>query len=134
MSHFESMSWPSGMMFPFVSRPRVLANLLANSQGHHAILLTIGGAQDKLVSIPIMRRLASMYASTNVGIGAGLGLKNVSLLQHGFTSGVAKEEWEKAKEGRVWFAGIQEPGAGHNLMRDDGWEKCATVVEAFLDN
>ncbi|CAE6526597.1 unnamed protein product [Rhizoctonia solani] len=139
MSPYESMSWPSGMMFPFISRKRLLTNLLAHNA--QAPLLTIGGAQDKLVSVPIMRRLAHLYAATVVGINAGgttakkkPGFKDVSGLQGEFISGVTQTRGEKKREqGKVWFAEIAAPGAGHNLMRDDGWEKCARVVESFLD-
>ena len=102
MSYSESMSWPSGMMFPFVNRSRLLSNLVSNSSNQHAVLLTIGGAQDKLVSVPIMRRLANLYAATNVGIGARsmkLGIRNVSALQHEFTSGVAKEKMREKGKG-----------------------------------
>ncbi|KAF8752755.1 hypothetical protein RHS01_07336 [Rhizoctonia solani] len=53
MAPFESMSWPMGMMFPFVSPMRVLNNL--GIHGSKAPLLTIAGAQDTLVSVPIMR-------------------------------------------------------------------------------
>ncbi|KAH7334012.1 Alpha/Beta hydrolase protein [Rhizoctonia solani] len=139
MSPYESMSWPSGMMFPFISRKRLLTNLVAHNT--RVPLLTIGGAQDKLVSVPIMRRLAHLYAATSVGIHAAgtitkkrFEFKDVSILQDGFTSGVTQTSEEKEKErGKVWFAKIEAPGAGHNLMRDDGWEKCARVIEAFLD-
>ncbi|KAF8699633.1 Alpha/beta hydrolase family, partial [Rhizoctonia solani] len=140
MSPFESMSWPSGMMFPFVSRKRLLSKLTKHNA--RAPLLTIGGAQDKLVSVPIMRRLAHLYAATSVGIHAAghaatekkLRFKDVSSKQDGFVSGVTRTENEKEKEqGKIWFAEIKAPGAGHNLMRDDGWERCANVIEAFLD-
>ncbi|CUA76514.1 hypothetical protein RSOLAG22IIIB_06319 [Rhizoctonia solani] len=135
MAPYESMSWPMGMMFPFVSPKRLLSNLIPYNA--RAPLLTIGGEQDKLVSVPIMHRLAHLYAATSVGIHAGntkLGFKNVSILQDGFTSGVTKSNEEREKErGKVWFAKIEAPGAGHNLMRDDGWEKSARVIEAFLD-
>ncbi|KAG8728452.1 hypothetical protein FRC11_011043 [Ceratobasidium sp. 423] len=139
MSPYESMLWPSGMMFPFISRKRLLTNLLIHNT--QAPLLTIGGAQDTLVSVPIMRRLAHLYAATSVGIHTGgtttkrkPGFKDVSGLQGGFVSGVTKTRVEKERErGKVWFAAIEAPGAGHNLMRDDGWEKCARVIEAFLD-
>ncbi|CAE6471155.1 unnamed protein product [Rhizoctonia solani] len=138
MSPYESMSWPSGMMFPFISRKRLLTNLIAHNA--HVPLLTIAGAQDKLVSVPIMRRLAHLYAGTSVGIHAAgtvakkLGFRDVSGLQDGFTSGVTRTNEEKEREpGKVWFAEIEAPGAGHNLMRDDGWEKCARVIEAFVD-
>ncbi|KDN42671.1 hypothetical protein RSAG8_06628, partial [Rhizoctonia solani AG-8 WAC10335] len=139
MSPYESMSWPSGMMFPFISRKRLLTNLIAHNA--HVPLLTIAGAQDKLVSVPIMRRLAHLYAGTSVGIHAAgtvakkkLGFRDVSGLQDGFTSGVTRTSEEKERErGKVWFAKIEAPGAGHNLMRDDGWERCARVIEAFVD-
>ncbi|EUC56828.1 alpha/beta hydrolase family protein [Rhizoctonia solani AG-3 Rhs1AP] len=139
MSPYESMTWPSGMMFPFISRKRLLTNLIAYNT--HAPLLTIGGAQDKLVSVPIMRRLAYLYADTSVRTHAGaataekkLGCKDVSGLQDGLTSGVNRTSEEKEKErGKVWFAKIEEPGAGHNLMRDDGWERCVRVIEAFVN-
>ncbi|KAJ1303847.1 hypothetical protein OPQ81_008267 [Rhizoctonia solani] len=103
MSPFESMSWPSGMMFPFISRERLLANLLVHNA--RAPLLTIGGSQDKLVSVPIMRRLAGLYAATSVGIHAGgtiikkkLGLRDVTGLQDGFTSGVTQTTEEKERQ------------------------------------
>ncbi|KAJ1303848.1 hypothetical protein OPQ81_008268 [Rhizoctonia solani] len=139
MAPFESMSWPMGMMFSFVSPKRLLTNLLAHNA--RTPLLTIGGSQDKLVSVPIMRRLAGLYAATSVGIHTGgtiikkkLGLRDVTGLQDGFTSGVTQTTEEKERQrGRIWFAAIEGPGAGHNLMRDDGWEKCARVIEAFLD-
>jgi hypothetical protein len=134
------------MIFPFVSRSRVLNNLIANSTSRptnsdstkrHPTLLIVAGAQDRLMTVPIMKRLANMYAATNVGVGVKttLGVRNVSSLQQEFTSGVAQvDEAKEVREGPggVWFAEIEEPGAGHNLMRDDGWEKCARVVEAFL--
>ncbi|CCO30264.1 hypothetical protein BN14_04291 [Rhizoctonia solani AG-1 IB] len=140
MSPFESMSWPSGMMFPFVSRKRLLSNLTKHYNAR-APLLTICGAQDRLVSVLIMRRLAHLYAATSVGIHAGgttskrqLGFKDVSSRQDGFVSGVSRTNEERERErGKVWFAEIKAPGAGHNLMRDDGWERCASVIEAFLD-
>ncbi|CAE6480960.1 unnamed protein product [Rhizoctonia solani] len=140
MSPFESMSWPSGMMFPFVSRKRLLSKL--TKLNARAPLLTIGGAQDKLVSVPIMRRLAHLYAATSVGIHAAghavtekkFRFKDVSSKQDGFVPGVTRTENEREKEqGKIWFAEIKAPGAGHNLMRDDGWERCANVIEAFLD-
>jgi hypothetical protein len=139
MSPYESMSWPSGMMFPFISRPRLLSHLLAstspNPSGQRAHMLIVAGAQDKLVSVSIAKRLANLYAATNVGIGTRivLGMRNVSVLQHAFTSGVSQAGEVQADRGGVWFAEIEGPGAGHNLMRDDGWEKCARVVAAFLD-
>lgn len=83
-----------------------------------------------------MKRLANKYAATNVGIGAKmtLGMRDVSLAQDGFMSGVVETDEEKQANTRgVWFAEIKAPGAGHNLMRDDGWERCANVVEAFLN-
>jgi hypothetical protein len=82
-----------------------------------------------------------LYAATSVGIHAGgttskrqLGFKDVSSRQDGFVSGVSRTNEERERErGKVWFAEIKAPGAGHNLMRDDGWERCASVIEAFLD-
>lgn len=144
MAPYESMLWPSEMMFTFVSRTRVLANLLKSATSNHANassskkptpLLVIAGAQDKLMSVPIMRRLAQMYAATNVGIGVKTtpGMKDVSVLQHEFTSGLPEEGKVKTDEGGIWFAEIEGPGAGHNLMRDDGWERCARTLEVFLD-
>lgn len=138
MPPYESLSWPSGMMFPFVSCSRVLTNLLASSTtlapNKRTPLLVIAGQQDTLMGVPLMRRMAHMYAATNVGIGAGV--RDVSKLQYDFTSGV--QEPDKGEEiggerAGVWFAEIRAPGAGHNLMRDNGWERCARVLEAFLD-
>ncbi|CAE7223140.1 unnamed protein product [Rhizoctonia solani] len=139
MAPYESMAWPMGTMFPFASPKQLLSNLV-----HHnarAPILTIGGEQDTLVSVPIMRQLAHLYAATSVGIYATkppitrkLGFKDVSILQDGFTSGITKMTEEREKErGKIWFAKINAPGAAHNLMRDDGWEKSANVIEAFLD-
>ncbi|GAB1522121.1 hypothetical protein RhiTH_005230 [Rhizoctonia solani] len=135
MAPFESMSWPMGMMFPFVSPMRVLNNL--GIHGSKTPLLTIAGAQDTLVSVPIMRRLAHLYAATSIGIYSNttktkrkLEFADVSNMQDGFVSGVTQTD---ENNGKVWFAEIKSPGAGHNLMRDDGWEKCARVIDAFLD-
>lgn len=134
MSPYESMSWPSGMMFPFVKCARVLKGLLAASPPEskkRVPLLAISGAQDTLVSDPIMRRMAHIYAATNVGLSAKV--RDVSRLQYEGTSGVQAKKEDEGEEASVWFAEITAPGAGHNLMRDDGWERCARVLEEFLD-
>lgn len=85
------------------------------------------------MSHPIMRRMAYRYAATNVGIGARV--SDISKLQYEATSGVQEDEEGAGEDGEagVWFAEVTAPGAGHNLMRDDGWERCASVLEAFLD-
>ncbi|KAG8683354.1 hypothetical protein FRC09_016134 [Ceratobasidium sp. 395] len=141
MAPYESMSWPSGMMTPFVSCARVLSNLFqfasttsSPSSKKHTPLLVVSGAQDMLMRDPLMKWMANQYAATNVGIGYSAKFKNVSRLQYEFTSGIL-DSLDDEKEGpeKVWFAEITAPGAGHNLMRDDGWERCARVVEAFLD-
>ncbi|KAF8603369.1 hypothetical protein BDV93DRAFT_523434 [Ceratobasidium sp. AG-I] len=133
MSPYESMLWPSGMMFPFISCARVLKNLLVTcppESKKRVPLLAISGAQDTLVSHPIMRRMVHVYAATNVGVRARV--RDISSLQYEGTSGIQGEK-EGEGEAGVWFAEIAAPGAGHNLMRDDGWERCARVLEAFLD-
>jgi pimeloyl-ACP methyl ester carboxylesterase len=142
MAPYESMSWPSGMMFPFVSCALILNNLFTSFSSSttappkakkYTPLLVISGAQDILMKTPLMKRMANMYAATNVGIGYSTSFKNVSSLQYEFTSGVPSERSEGDGREKVWFAEITAPGAGHNLMRDDGWERCARVLEAFLD-
>ncbi|KAF8603364.1 alpha/beta-hydrolase [Ceratobasidium sp. AG-I] len=141
MPPYESLSWPIGMMFPFVSCARVLMNLFASFPSPLPLftpkpspLLVIAGQQDTLMGVPLMRRMAHMYAATNVGIGAGV--RDVSKIQHYLTSGVQDESDKEgeAEEGAVWFAEITAPGAGHNLMKDDGWERCVGVLKEFLDN
>lgn len=138
MAPYESLAWPSGMLLPFVSCARVLINLFASatppSSKKYAPLLIVSGAQDMLMRDPLMKRMANQYAATNVGIGYSTKFKDVSQLQYRFTSGVQETlDDEKEENRKVWFAEITAPGAGHNLMRDDGWERCARVVEAFLD-
>ncbi|KAG8710296.1 hypothetical protein FRC08_017358 [Ceratobasidium sp. 394] len=139
LAPYESLAWPSGMLLSSVSCPRVLANLFASattssSSKKHTPLLIISGTQDMLMREPLMKRMASQYAATNVGIGYGTKFKDVSRLQYEYTSGV-REKSDDEREGKekVWFAEITAPGAGHNLMRDDAWERCARVVEAFLN-
>ncbi|QRV95830.1 alpha/beta hydrolase family protein [Ceratobasidium sp. AG-Ba] len=138
MAPYESMSWPSGMMLPFVSCARVLSNLLATSSQpasgskSHVPLLVISGAQDMLMRDPLMKRMTNMYASAGVGIGYNFKFRDVSKLQYELIS-KAQNSGEASKR-EVWFAEITAPGAGHNLMRDDGWERCAKVVESFLDS
>ena len=80
--------------------------------------------------------MAYMYAATNVGIGGGV--RDISKIQYEFTSSVQIKSDKEAEVGEredpgVWFAEITAPGAGHNLMRDDGWERCARVLKSFLD-
>lgn len=118
-------------------------NLLASSTSSSSSptekptpLLVIAGQQDTLMGVPLMRRMASMYAATNVGIGAGV--RDVSKLQYEFTSGVQEQSDKKGEvreevDAGVWFAEITAPGAGHNLMKDDGWERCARILGRFLD-
>ncbi|KAG8740019.1 hypothetical protein FRC12_016136, partial [Ceratobasidium sp. 428] len=95
MAPYESMSWPSGMMTPFVSCARVLNNLLQSastisspSPKKHIPLLVVSGAQDMLMRDPLMKWMANQYAATNVGIGYSAKIKNVSKLQYEFTSGI----------------------------------------------
>ncbi|KAG9076417.1 hypothetical protein FRC06_009517, partial [Ceratobasidium sp. 370] len=100
----------------------------------HTPLLIVSATQDMLIRDPLMKRMVNQYAATNVGIGHSSKFRGVSPLQYEFTSGVQEtSDNEKERKEKVWFAEITAPGAGHNLMRDDGWERCARVMEVFLD-
>ena len=109
----ESLLWPMGMMWPFVSNKKVLHNIISKSDTKPKVLV-VAGEKDTLVGVKIPRWTAQRYASA-AGTNLVLDTKKV----------------EDAKNEVVSFH--MTPKSGHNLMKDLYWKDSAERIVKFLD-
>ncbi|KAH8657215.1 Alpha/Beta hydrolase protein [Tricladium varicosporioides] len=110
---YESMLWPLGMMWHVINASCVLKNIVS-CNANCAGLLVVAGQFDKLVSVPLMHRLAMVY---------GKALAKFSWQRHSMGE---KREFR----GKVMFEII--PNSGHHVQNDVNWEEGAEKIFAFL--
>jgi len=122
MPEYESLIWPSGMMFRFVNVRNVLSNIVGWEDYRHERVLIVAGEKDTLMGVELMRRMAAEYRQASLDI-----LRT--------SSDSKKEEVDVAGnnkgDGGVGFAVI--PGSGHHIQNDLSWEESADKIISFLD-
>ncbi|CAG8951523.1 hypothetical protein HYFRA_00007439 [Hymenoscyphus fraxineus] len=125
LAEYESMLWPTGMMFSFANPTHILKNILgSNKNQNQRKLLIIAGEKDALVTLPIMQRLAGLYQK------AARKLVGVSSPQ--------EKEKEKGKEGEVMngedIVGLEVvKKSGHHIQNDLYWEDGAKKILEFVE-
>jgi pimeloyl-ACP methyl ester carboxylesterase len=115
----ESLSWPSGMMWPFISCKRVLSNIFSSVSGVQLSpkpkVLVVAGEKDTLMGVALMRRMAERYASAA-----------------GTTLQLDSKKSDSTDDTSVVSLHVT-PKSGHNLMKDLYWEDSAERIVKFLD-
>ena len=61
LSPYESFSWPIGMLQPFVNVHNILQGIVG--WGTSDRLMTLGGENDKLMTMSVMHKVADAYRS-----------------------------------------------------------------------
>lgn len=103
MSRYESLLWPMSMTRPFADPATILGQVRGGA------VLVMAGAEDKLMTGPVMERLAAVYRDAaktrpEEAVGGGVG-----------------------KMAELWFV----PGAGHQAQNDVTWESGAIRLLEF---
>ncbi|KAK3490338.1 Alpha/Beta hydrolase protein [Neurospora hispaniola] len=141
MSRYESLLWPLGMARSFADSERVLLRICGwgettkqeQKQGQVERVLVIAGERDKIMTQPIVQRLADWYRAAYERLvveekkidGVMVGSENETVDEEVEGSGGPKDTAGRG----VRFALV--PGAGHHCQNDVGWEVGARKVLAF---
>ncbi|KAK4152892.1 Alpha/Beta hydrolase protein [Chaetomidium leptoderma] len=124
-SPYESFIWALGMTWRFVNQQNVISRIASRAKGQS--ILVLNGELDKIMTLPIMEDLASMYRT---GYS--------SMVRQGRFQGEDAEVVPMQGEGNrdnaghgVRFAVV--PGAGHHLQNDVTWKVGAQKLLAFYE-
>lgn len=131
MPEYESLTWPLGMIFPFVSVKKVLMNIVGWHQGRQR-LLVVAGEKDMLMGVSLMRQMATQYRRNFVTSVRRLLLKDEKELDSDETDDLNIQEGVESSVNGVRFVVIK--GSGHHLQNDVQWKDCAGQVLGFLDH
>jgi len=129
MPDYESLTWPLGMMLPFVKINNVLMNILGWTQDQQR-LLVLTGSRDTIMSVKQMRQMALQYRQALVSL---IGERLVIEKENAKAEDASEEDClvgvESSASG-VRFAVVE--GSGHHLQNDLQWENAANQVLKFL--
>ncbi|EAA27619.2 alpha/beta-hydrolase [Neurospora crassa] len=149
MSRYESLLWPLGMARSFADPKKVLLRISGweetttkqeQKQGQEERVLVIAGQRDKIMTQPIMQRLADWYRAAYQRLVVEEKKIDGVMVGSGENETVDEEvEVEVEVEGSGGFKdtagrGVRfalVPGAGHHCQNDVGWEVGARKVLAF---
>ena len=127
---YESFLWPLGMGYKFVSPVRILQQISGWGAGSQSRVLVLAGGEDKIMTHPIMERLAGFYRAAYESV---VGLKKID--------GAADDGGDVESvsgDGGLDTAGLGVrlcvvPGVGHHLQNDVDWEVGAAKLLAFYE-
>jgi pimeloyl-ACP methyl ester carboxylesterase len=131
MPEYESLTWPIGMMLPFVNVRNVLMNILGWGQGRQR-LLVVSGEKDTLMGVTLMRRMAVQYRRSFVKNARRLLSSEGKETEIEEPSEPEDHEGVESSVDGVRFVVIK--GSGHHLQNDLPWEDCASQVLNFLEH
>jgi hypothetical protein len=124
---YESFLWPLSMMRSFVDFRRILQQI--NEWGSGQRVLVMSGTKDELMTVPIMKDLASSFRSALSGLVEGKKLEAGAETAH-----------EEPLDGEGGLDTIGRgvrfclvPGAGHHLQNDVMWEVGAKKLLDFYE-
>lgn len=121
LSPYESLLWPIGMFRPFVNVHNILQGIV--DWGTSDRVMVLGGENDKLVTMSIMRRVAGTYRSA---FGDLVESKKIEAESKGLRT-QGEDNFGKG----VTHATI--PSAGHHTQNDEPWVVGAKKILSFYE-
>jgi pimeloyl-ACP methyl ester carboxylesterase len=125
MNAYESFWWPLGMMKPFVNSHRLLSHIAGWGRGPRILILY--GQQDKLMTRPVMRRLAESYRAAS----RHLADKEAPPAGSDAVKPLPGTDGQDDEGQGVRFCVV--PGAGHHMQNDTTWEVGAEKLLRFYE-
>ena len=120
---YESMIWPLGQMLPFANIGNILRNILGwREDVSKTRLLVMAGREDKLMDVPMMRRLAALYRG---GISR--------IFPEVFPTENKSSKVSDVTSGTTGVDLVVVEGSGHHLQNDLHWQDAASQFLNFLD-
>lgn len=117
MPEYESLAWPIGMMYPFLTAKEVLGGIDGLEKGGERVMVMAGTA-DRLMSPDIMSKMAQGYREALVELGRERQFVPDEAPKLASETIVSKDGYEARIEhlGGVQLAMVD--GAGHHLQND----------------
>lgn len=122
---YESFLWPLGMGTPFVNTQKMLPRI--TSWGTGQSILVLCGELDKIMTVPIMEKLANTYRKAYTSL---VQQKRLDATDDAVTPISGDGGLDTAGHG-VRLAVV--PGAGHHLQNDVTWEIGAQKLLGFYE-
>lgn len=116
---YECLWWPLQMMRPFVDFSRIVTHIDGWGSTKAPRVLILSGEHDKLMTQPIMERLADTFRRA---LDHAATLKKVDTTRHELVADVDHEDG-------VRLAVV--PGTGHHMQNDIGWKFGAQKLFEF---
>ena len=123
---YESFLWPLGMMRRFTDAEVIAQQISGWGSGQR--ILVMSGTEDKLMTVPVMQKLAAFFRDA------------VTRLAQGRKNDAVVVEQSESLEGEGGLDTVDRgvryclvPGAGHHLQNDVMWEVGARKLAAFYD-
>ncbi|KAK3371526.1 Alpha/Beta hydrolase protein [Lasiosphaeria ovina] len=126
---YESFLWPLGIGYSFVNPHKMLPQITSNRAIGQRILILCGGA-DKLMTLPVMTRLADMYRAAFVSLSRQRKLDAVGDEINSISEDSEEGQQDTTGQG-VRLCVV--PGAGHHLQNDVQWEVGAQKLLTFYE-
>lgn len=123
---YESFLWPLGMGYQFVSPVRILQQISGSARGR---VLVLAGGEDKIMTYPVMERLAAFYRTAYESLVGGNKNDGIADEGGGVVGSVPGEGGRDTAGQGVRLCVV--PGVRHHLQNDVGWEVGAEKVLAF---
>jgi len=124
-SAYESYLWPFGMMKPFTNPLNIIRQI--SGWGSSDRLLVLFGSGDKLMTAPIMQKLARFYRNAVIQLS---GHKKIDVADDGVTKLGGDGDLDEHGQG-VRYCVV--PVAGHHLQNDVQWEVGAKKLLEFYE-
>ncbi|CAP71032.1 uncharacterized protein PODANS_6_4030 [Podospora anserina S mat+] len=127
-SRYESFLWPLGMMSRFVKPENLLPRITSWRANKGQGIMVLGGEIDKIMTIPVMEKLANTYRESYTGLVAQKKIEGDD------RDGVKKLLGDGGRD--TVGQGVRccyVPGAGHHLQNDVTWEIGAQKLLAFYE-
>jgi hypothetical protein len=125
MNPYECFWWPLTMARSFASFPRILMQIHGWGRDNSSRVLVLGGECDKLVMLPVMKKLADAFRGTYCRL-----VKEKKIDAGKVSAGpLAGAGGEDTQADGVRFCVV--PGAGHHMQNDIGWEVGAQKLLEF---
>jgi hypothetical protein len=126
ISPFESFWWPISMMRQFTNPLRVVSHIIGWGSSASRILVLAGG-EDRLMTLPVMQRLAGFYRDAFVRL---VGEKKLDAKAEDVHSISPADDLDNEGNGvRLCLV----PGVGHHIQNDVGWEVGAQKLLEFYE-
>ncbi|KAK3387565.1 Alpha/Beta hydrolase protein [Podospora didyma] len=130
MNTYESLLWPLGMFRAFVNPQKLLEQISSFSSrgtGQQRILVLFGGG-DKIMTFPIMEKLANTYRKA---ISSLAGQKKLDDRVDDTVENIPGEGDQDTAGQGVRFCVVT--GAGHHVQNDVNWEVGAKKLLTFYE-